>query len=277
MRRSSILFVALALLLGACGGDTADPEPQSEGTQEAALEDLNIGMSDYAFQVEGAASEGPVTIAFTSEGLHMTAIGRLEDGKTIEDVRKVIAKGISGPPPPWFDDTPYDLSIMSTGPTSRVHTELEEGTYALLCFIPGPKGKSHVELGMSGTFDVGPAAANVAPITDPGVPVPVTITDKKVEAPQEVAAGAVTLEVTNDGKAKSDFNFLQLGKGKKLSDIDKWFRGGGKGELPASFYGGTHEIVPGGSYRLTVVVEPGTYTIVSTAKGKDLETELVVT
>ena len=32
--------------------------------------------------------------------------------------------------------------------------ELTPGTYAVVCFIPGPEGKAHHELGMKTTFTV---------------------------------------------------------------------------------------------------------------------------
>ena len=32
--------------------------------------------------------------------------------------------------------------------------DLEPGTYALVCFIPGPGGEAHYELGMKTTFTV---------------------------------------------------------------------------------------------------------------------------
>ncbi len=78
--------------------------------------------------------------------------------------------------------------------------EAEEGTYALLCFMPSPTGEPHVAEGMATTFDVGPAAAA------PAAPAPTAeATVSEEEVPDlEIPAGDALIEVTNGGKGVTD-------------------------------------------------------------------------
>ncbi len=268
------LIPAMLITASACGGGGGDPTTDVDGTTPANT--LQVTMLDYAFGVAGEASAGEVVVDFTNGGkeLHHGIIGRLDQGKTLEDVQKFLEKGDQGPPPPWFDDAPSDMTLVSPGKTAGVVIDAEEGTYAVLCFMPDPKGKPHVTRGMFQTFEV--AAGEAAP-ADPNAQI--TMTQDGPEAPS-LTSGHSLVEVTNEADKPGEVFVVQLAKGKTLDDIEAWFQKGQKGAAPATFFGGTHQFGPGESVTLSLTLDPGHYSIVASYGGgkniRDLPTEFTV-
>jgi hypothetical protein len=211
----------------------------------------------------------------SGEELHHGIIGRLDEGKTLEDVEKFLQKGDQGPPPPWFDDSPIDMTLLTPGETGGIVIDAREGTYVLMCFMPDPKGKPHVAHGMYQTFDAvaGDDVASVEPDAE------VSMTEEGAEAP-ELSAGTSIVEVTNDAKEPGEVFVVQVAEGKSLDDVEPWFMKGQKGPAPATFYGGTHQFKPGESVKLAFTLDPGTYSIVASyGEGpniKDIPTEFTI-
>ena len=267
MKRSIFGALALSLLIAACGGDD-DATPSAEGGGSGTEDQANavdVTMQDYAFAIEGEPTAGPLTLMFHNEGddIHHGIVGRLTGGKTLEDVQKLLEKQ-QGPPPPWFDDSPLDMTLISPGESSGVTFDAKEGTYVLLCFMPGPENKPHFAHGMAQTFEV--AAGDVDSPPEPDATV--SMTEDGVEAPEGLSAGVSVVEVTNDSKIEMEAFVLSLAEGKSPKDIDAWFNQGAKGPAPATFYGGTHTYPPGTSAVLSFDLEPGEYQLVATYEGK---------
>lgn len=273
--RRTFLIGLLVTALTACGGTTTDTgaEPEPAATENR----VEVVMSDYDFSTEGEARVGDLIIDFVNSGeqLHHGIIGRLDEGKTLEDVEKFLQKGSQGPPPPWFDDSPIDMTLLTPGETGGIVLDAQEGTYVLLCFMPDPKGKPHVAHGMYQTFDVvaGDDVASIEPDAQ------VSMTEEGAEAP-ELSAGASIVEVTNDAEEPGEVFVAQIAEGKSLDDVEPWFMKGQKGPAPATFYGGTHQFGPGESVKLALTLDPGTYSIVASyGEGrniKDIPTEFTV-
>lgn len=267
MRRTAFLALAIALLAVACGDGGSDTGPEAPDAAEQEANAVDITMQDYAFAVDGEATAGPLTLMFHNEGedIHHGIVGQLTDGKTIEDVQALLDKGLDGPPPPWFDDTPLDMTLISPGESAGVTFDAKEGTYVLLCFMPGPDNKPHFAHGMAESFEVGPAAD----ATDPEPDATVSMTEDGIEAPEGLSSGSSVVEVVNDGKIDMETFVIDLAEGKSPEDVDAWFNSGQKGPSPATFYGGTHTFPPGESALLSFDLEPGDYSIVATYEGKD--------
>ena len=279
MKRSIVFLLALALTVAACGGSEEETPEATDAAAEEPTNAIDITMQDYAFAVDGEPVAGPMTLTFHNEGeeLHHGIIGHLTDGKTVEDVQALLDKGLNGPPPAWFDDTPLDMTLVSPGESSGVTFEAKEGEYVLLCFMPGPDNKPHYEHGMVQGFEVAAAEEDVAA---PEAAVSVSMTEEGIEAPEGLSAGTSVVEVTNDSKIDMEVFVVGLAEGSSFEDVEPWFNSGMKPPAPAIFYGGTHTFPPGDSAVLTFDLEAGDYQMVATFEGEkgpeDLPTEFTV-
>lgn len=281
MRKLLSLTTCLVLALGAvaCGeGDTDDPTtPGAQDPIDDAANKVDIAMVDYGFTISGEAHPGPLQVNFTNTGqeIHHGIIGKLDEGKTIEDVKKAAAE--DGPPPPWFDDTPFDLQVLSPGNTAGIWIDAEPGNYALLCFMPDKKGTPHVAHGMYSLLEV--AEGEAMDMGSPEVDASISMSEEGAEVP-DLEAGESVLSVTNDGKIPGEFLIARVAEGKKLADIEKWFGSGQKGPAPVSFFGGTHAYEPGETVTMSANLEAGDYTFLITydegKKKKDIEVEFTV-
>lgn len=136
-----------------CGledGDEGDEEMATEPMEGAEVVDIT-GV-DFAFEgVPSDIAAGPVSLKFINGGpsAHEMVVFKLADGV---DLDALLAS----------DEEPSDDEITEVGGVFGqegdgpyyVNAELEPGTYAMVCFIPGPESKPHYELGMKSTFTV---------------------------------------------------------------------------------------------------------------------------
>jgi plastocyanin len=125
----------------------------SSVASEAPKADLVIDMHDFAFTIPGELSAGMQTWEVVNHGEqpHELMLGKIKEGKTLEDVMTYLQTGQFGP------DMPLELmggaQGMSTGYSTFITYDLEPGNYVALCFIPDPKtGLPHLALGMISHF-----------------------------------------------------------------------------------------------------------------------------
>lgn len=134
-------------------------EGEGEGEDEVATEPLEgaevipVTGVDFAFQgIPDQVPAGAVSFEFTNRGeaAHEMAVFKLGEGV---DMDELLAR----------DEEPTDEEAQEVGFTfappgeGGVYLNAEEltpGTYAVVCFIPGPEGKPHHELGMKDSFTV---------------------------------------------------------------------------------------------------------------------------
>lgn len=260
-----------ALTLAACGSDEADSPATAAGSDQkgsaatAAANELDVVMNDFSFTVEGEAAAGPLTLNYKNEGgqFHHAILGKLDAGKGLEDVQKILEKGGDGPPPPWFDDSPTDMGLISPGESSGLVIDAEEGTYVLLCFMPTPEGEPHVAHGMAQTFEVSGQAEVAA---SPEVDALISLSEDGVES-SNLSPGDSIVEVTNEGKAPAEFSVATFEEGMVAKDLDKWFGQGQQGVPPAQFFGGTHGIKPGSSITFVLSLDSGSYSSIASYEG----------
>ncbi|MGH2838720.1 MAG: hypothetical protein ACRDJY_10305 [Thermoleophilaceae bacterium] len=245
IRRAPIRIAALALSLGlaACGDD--------DGGSSKSAPAVQVVGAEYAFAMPDQVEGGMTRMDFVNTGkeVHEYGLGRFERGKTLADLDKVLARG--GEPPEWVDDI-GGVPALTPGDRISITRRLRPGTYGFVCFIPGPNGKPHYELGMKTQFTVAGDSGAASPDAD-GV---VVAGDKKMEVPT-VSAGRQTLELRNAAVEPREFNLLTLDPGKTRRDAGRWFNGGFKGEPPLKFLGAMQSIAPGTSVFLTADFESG--------------------
>lgn len=115
--------------------------------------DLVVDMHDFAFTIPSELNAGEQVWEVINHGEqpHELMLGKIKEGKTLDDVMTYLSKGAFGP------DMPLDLmggaQGMSTGHSSFVTFDLTPGEYVTICFIPDPKtGLPHLALGMISHF-----------------------------------------------------------------------------------------------------------------------------
>ncbi len=252
LRWFPVAFATTALAFVACGDDD-DKDGASSGSDGSAKSAAAVRVvgAEYAFAMPDRVKGGFTSMDFINNGneVHEYGLGRLESGKTLADLDAVLAKG--GEPPEWVDDI-GGVPALTPGDRVSITRRLRPGTYAFVCFFPGPKGKPHYELGMKKQFTVAGDTGAESPKAD-GV---VTASDKRMAVPT-ISAGRQTLELRNAAEEPREFNLLTLDPGKTRRDAGRWFNRGFKGEPPLKLLGAMQSIAPRTSVFLTADFEGG--------------------
>lgn len=139
-------------------------EVSVEGGGEAAElpeTDATIEMVEYDFETTGLTSGvNRVTMKNAGEEIHHTIAFPMREGASTNEVEKLF----SGPPgeaPPGDGPPPVDFegevgtSVLSGGQSQIVELELQQGRYALVCFVSdNDGGPPHVAKGMLRAVEV---------------------------------------------------------------------------------------------------------------------------
>ncbi len=116
--------------------------------------------TDYAFDAPAQIPAGAITMRLTNQGkeLHHAQLIKLEEGKTVEDVLKLVKN--PGPLPRWIKFVGGPNADRARAAGGGDVTDSRQGKYAYVCVIPGADGVPHLAKGMIRAFEVtGPAAA----------------------------------------------------------------------------------------------------------------------
>ena len=245
--------VVVALALAGCGG----------GGDEGA-EPVDVQGDEYAFVMPDEAEGGVVrfNISNTGEELHEYALGRLDEGKTLDDVKAALESG-EDDPPEWFVDV-GGVPLLSPGEELGLTRELEAGTYVFLCFIPTPQGVPHVELGMFKSFEL--SGDSGATLPDPDAVI--VANDAGYDIP-DISAGEQTIELRNADDREREFFLVALEPGTEIEDLDRFFEEGEKGLPPAQFHGAMQTIPAGTSVFIDIDLEEGVEYTLNDASGDE--------
>lgn len=273
-RAAFALFAATALLATACAEDepastTAAPSGEStttaggDTTSTTAGDDMasempaiEIVASDYAFEIDDEVPAGFVQVSMRNDGeeAHHAQIVRLNDDVTMEDLNAALQSGdeaaalalvtlVGGP------------SVADPGITSTAIVELEEGSHALLCFLPDAEGLPHLAHGMVQPFEVtGDPVVTEAPASDGDI----VLDDYTIELPDGFT-GEGTFRVVNEGEEPHEVVLLRINDDKTMADVAAWAEAP-EGPPPFAYVGGMQGIMPGGGEGyLPLDLEDGDY------------------
>jgi len=121
--------------------------PATTATAPAPIADINVTMSDYAWQITPDVTAGKhvIRIENIAEQSHEMFLAMLPPGKTAGDLAVWVHKQ-AGPPP---GKPVGGISGMGKGTVAYLQVDLEPGEYGIYCFLPDAKdGKTHVEHSM---------------------------------------------------------------------------------------------------------------------------------
>ena len=136
-----------------CGFETSEGEEEPDTEPAEGAQVIPVTGVDFAFEgIPAEVPAGPVAFEFTNNGeaAHEMAIFKLGEGVELDPL-------LAAEREPTEEEATEAGGTFSEpgGEPTYANTELEPGTYAVVCFIPGPEGKAHYELGMKTTFEVG--------------------------------------------------------------------------------------------------------------------------
>ncbi len=284
-----LLFAVLAVVIFAIGAvacsddDDADEEvgggdatPTVESTS-VEIPSVTIVANDYLFDAPSSIPGGLTRITLRNEAPaedHQAQLLRLNDDVsysdfdaalddpevTEADIFALVEAAVGGPG-------------TSPGGENENVINLEEGTYALICFIPSPTDNvPHAFKGMRQELDV--TAAPAEQPEAPDVDVSVGLADFEFDAPETLAAGETTFEVTNNGTQTHEMAVFQLDDGATTEDLLGLLTGEVEptGPPPFSFAGQVAVMTPGESSVTTLDLEPGLYTLLCFVTDPETET-----
>jgi uncharacterized cupredoxin-like copper-binding protein len=237
---TGLALMSIVALAAGCGGsDEASPEP------------VTIEGGEYAYAMPDEIEGGVVAMRFVNVGkeLHEYALSRIDGEHTIDElIRDLFANEGHVPYATDIGGVP----LLSPGEEITLTRKLEPGNYGLLCFVPSPDGKPHLELGMKRTFTVVgesdaalPAADAVITATADGYVVP------------EIEAGTRTIELRNASGKEPSWYLASASPGVTEKDFEAWIEGGQKGPSPVTFYGAMQSFPDGQSIFVTLDLEKG--------------------
>ena len=258
-----VSLIAAGITLAACRSD----KPAGEGSTTSAVPPgaermdaaggvnvVTVTARDYVFDAPAEIPTGLTAIRLVNQGpsLHHIQLMKLGDGKTLDDYLAALqgehppawATPVGGPAPPEVGDTTISIEA------------LEDGNYALICFIPAADGMPHVMKGMSRALRVvGPSRTGTR---EPEADIVVTLVDYDFKLSKPLTAGKHTIRVDNAGQQPHEIAIVRLHPGRKPADFTAW---GMKpvGPPPGTIHGGLSGIMPGSHSFIAVDLPPGEY------------------
>jgi hypothetical protein len=239
----------LLLPLAACA-------PRSDSASGAAPREFTYTATDFAFAGPDSLPPGVTTLRMVNHGTqdHHMILGRVDDGKTLQDVMTYAAEhpGLEPPYITWHGVA----NGVGPGQSDGATVDLPSGRYVLLCFLPDPTdGKDHMSKGMMKEVVVAGPPETAGPPKSDGE---IRLKDYAFEIPA-FAAGAHTFKVINDGPGTHEFQIVRLNDGASVQDYLAALAPGAKGPPPGVMVGGPGAFSKGGEGYWSGTFTPGRY------------------
>ena len=217
---------------------------------------VRVTGEDFKFDAPDVIPAGLTEFRFLNKGpaLHHLAILKLTGGKTIDDLRAVLAN--PGPPPSWVKEF-GGANAAVPGEESNATLSLTPGNYALICFVD-IGGPPHFAKGMVRALRVVPSKeANPRPAASATM----TLLDYSFKLSGPIRAGKRTIRVRNVGKQHHEVQLVQLPPGKSAKDMMDWL-GKMEGPPPGKALGGVAGMEAGMTEYFTADFAPGKYALI---------------
>jgi len=132
----------LATLLSAC-------QPEGDGTA-SNVPKLVIRATDGDYDVPAETSAGmtEVTLDNQGTGLHQLSLVQLKDGKAFDDFTAHLQTAKESDPAPSWAVAAGGPVVAAPGQQASSFVSLEQGTYAMRCYIPDAEGVPNFVGGM---------------------------------------------------------------------------------------------------------------------------------
>jgi hypothetical protein len=265
-------FVVLIALLSACGGTSttstptvsAGSTPQATPTAADSLSSLphvTVTGTDYAYQMPKSIPTGMVVFTFSNKGKmpHQLQIAQLNPGVTPAQVMAVAAKGSIPGISQLVSFVGGVNATLAVNGAQQAVLNITPGQYAALCFIAGPDGMPHFQMGMIDMFTAANAANSSS--TKPSTDTTVTLSNFSFKMPATLHQGSL-IQVTNQGDQSHEMTIVKAAPGKTTKDVvDSLITNGPDGATIADTIpvGGMGALAPGKTGWLMLNLPPGDY------------------
>ncbi|HEX2601230.1 MAG TPA: hypothetical protein VHL32_03875 [Gemmatimonadaceae bacterium] len=232
---------------------SADTSAAADSTATAANVVQVVG-EDFRFEAPDVIPAGLTEFKFLNKGpaLHHMSLVKLNEGKTVDDLRAALAN--PGPPPKWMQEMGGPNAPVPGGEANAT-INLEPGNYALICFVD-IDGPPHFTKGMVRALKVEPAKAPSAKTVKADTKLDLLDYNFKLSSP--ITAGTRTIEVHNSGPQVHEIELVQLAPGVTPADFMKWM-GKMEGPPPGKALGGIAGMAPGLTEYFSADFAPGNY------------------
>ena len=139
-----------------CGIEHDAPTPKEATTIDPDAARVDVTAKEYTFDFDTDVSAGRVSFVMTNAGkeTHFMSFTKINDGHTLAEA--LAYEGGDPEDAGIVSDAGPDSGLAAPGGKDEevVTGDLEPGSYAMLCFIPGPDGQPHAFKGMAVPFTV---------------------------------------------------------------------------------------------------------------------------
>ncbi len=257
--RSMAMAGVLLLSCAACTGPDSGAGTQgATATAVATPPDVHFTARDFAFEGPDTISSGMTTLVLHNDGptLHHLLLLRLEEGKTVEDLRAAVATMKPTDMPPAWAVPAGGVNPPGPGADTRATLMIEPGNYAVTCMVDVPDHVPHIMKGMTTGLTVVAATTPSAPA--PASDLTVSGVDFGFAFSTTPTAGHHVIKFVNDGKQPHEFELVRLAPGKTIEDLARWGQTF-EGDLPGTSLGGAAPMAPGQVEYIPVDLTPGDY------------------
>jgi hypothetical protein len=225
----------------------------------ASLPTITLTAYDDSFAMPGTMAAGLTDVTLVNAGAqpHQAVFGRLKPGVTVDQVLAAAKRGASAQPY-LFSALDFAGGPNAIAPHGRQETILTllPGHYVVLCFVSGPDGRPHYQLGMITPFTV-TTASGQPPTGEPTADVVVRLVNFGFGMPATFRQGDL-VQVVNQATEVHEMVMVQPAPGKTLQDLLAWAKHPDP-PFPFRFEGGMSELAPGATGWLRLSLNPGRY------------------
>ena len=255
--------IAAVVLAPACTGN------REVTTTESPV--VTIIATDYAYEAPDTVLAGFIVFRIANHGdqAHAATVVRLEAGRTLPEYLEAYgeANRTRGPRPTWAKFLGGPAALTRGEGNATLH--LEPGNYALVCFVPGPTGVSHLlEHKQAHAFVVRPASGDAPAPSAPVPTVSLRMLDYSFELSAPLQAGKNVIRVENVGIDPHHAILFKLATGKTMEDYQAWTQNM-QGEPPGAYVSAMAELSTDSEAFFEVDLSAGEYVLVCLIAGRD--------
>ena len=263
-----VLAALLTALMAACTSSsetstapTSVPgtRPTAEAVNPASLPRVTVTAYDYSFAMPTSFAAGLTVVKLVNAGSqpHEASFGRVKAAVTVEQVLAAAKRASSTQA---YIESLLDFaggpSAISPHGQQETILNLRPGHYVVLCFVRGPDGMPHYQMGMITPFTV-TAAPGQASAGEPRADAVVKLVNFGYVMPASLKKGDL-IKVVNQGTQAHEMVIVEPAPGKTEQDLLAWLSKP-SGPPPFLSAGGMSPIAAGSADWLMLSLNPGRY------------------